>query len=72
MNNQDKENLYNNLINKYKRTGKIGRTKPFNLDHAQRIAWTITQKITNTTSLTTRQWAEPLTACQTCCQLKLF
>lgn len=72
MNNKEQEKLYNNLINKYKKTGKIGRTKPFNLEHAKRIAWTITQKIINTTSSPTHQLTEPLTGWRTCCQLRLF
>lgn len=74
--------IYSNLLNSYKRTGKIGNVKPYNADHAQRIAWTVAQKLinknkinknkSNTISSPSRQGAEPLTGCQTYCQLNLF
>ena len=30
--------IYNNLLNKYPQTKKIGPTKPYNLEHAKKIA----------------------------------
>ena len=67
--------LYNNILNTYKRTGKIGKVKPYNLEHAKRVAYMATQNIikkSNTISWATRQGAEPLTVIPTYCQLNLF
>ena len=72
--------VYNNMLNAYKRTGKIGATKPRNLEHAKRVAWVVTQKIiinnnknkANTITWPSRQGTEPLTGCPCYCQLKLF
>ena len=65
--------IYQNIIEKYKRTGTIGRTKPYNMDHAKRIAWAIATKLNkNTTTGPRREGVEPLTAQPICCQLKLF
>lgn len=70
--------VYNNMLNAYKRKGKIGKVKPYNLEHAKKIAWSITQKIinnknkSNTITWPSRQGAEPLTGCPCYCQLKLF
>lgn len=32
------ETIYANLMKSYERTGKIGRVKPFNMKHAQKVA----------------------------------
>lgn len=74
--------IYTNLMNAYKKTGRIGRTKPYNADHANKIAWIVANKIinknkenknkSNTTSRHLCQGVEPLTDSPTCCQLKLF
>lgn len=73
--------IYNNMLNAYKRKGKIGKVRPYNLEHAKKIAWSITQKIinnnknnknTNTTDWLSSQGAGPLTGYPICCQLKLF
>jgi len=67
--------LYNNILNTYKKTGKIGKVKPYNLEHAKRVAYMATQNIikkSNTITLTSRQGTEPLTVSQSYCQLNLF
>lgn len=70
--------IYQNLIQAFARTGKIGRTRPRDAEHARRIAWATTNRIINknkklnTTVSQSRQGTEPLTGSQNCCQLKLF
>ena len=65
--------IYLNMINKYYKTGYIGKVKPYNTDHAKRIAWAIASKLNRqTTNAPRRQGVEPLTAQPICCQLKLF
>ena len=65
-------NLYEKFINKFKRTGYIGNTKPYNLEHAKKIAYMAVKRILNTTSSPSSEPTEGFTGCQTCCQLKLF
>lgn len=72
--------IYQNLIQAYARTGKIGRTRPRNAEHARKIAWATANRIinnnknkkSNTTVSQSRQGTEPMTGSQNCCQLKLF
>lgn len=70
------QELFNNILNHYQKTGKIGNTKPHDIAHARRIAFMVTQKLlnkkSNTISWSTRQGAEPLTVIPTYCQLNLF
>lgn len=70
------QELFNNILNHYQKTGKIGKTRPYNMAHARKIAFAITQKLLNkklnTITLTSRQGAEPLTVSQSYCQLNLF
>lgn len=35
---------YENIMNKYFKTGKIGKIKPYNLEHAKQIAYRIVMK----------------------------
>ena len=37
--------IYERLIIKYKKTGYLGHSQPYNLDAAKRQAWMITQNI---------------------------
>lgn len=37
--------IYERLIIKYKKTGYLGHSRPYNLDAAKRQAWMITQNI---------------------------
>ena len=37
--------IYERLIIKYKKTGYIGHSRPYNLDAAKRQAWMITQNM---------------------------
>jgi len=37
--------IYENLLKKYERTGKIGPVKPFNMEHAKKVAWSASQSI---------------------------
>lgn len=67
--------LYNNILNTYKKTGKIGRIKPYNLEHAKRVAYMATQNIikkSNTINCVIRQGAEPFSDNTIYCQLNLF
>ena len=36
---------YNNMINTYLKYGRIGRTKPYNMEHARKVAHMITINI---------------------------
>jgi hypothetical protein len=41
------EYLYKTFVDYYKRTGRIGRTKPQNLEHAKKIAYSAATRICN-------------------------
>lgn len=41
------EELFSKLMKKYETTGKIGPVKPFNREHAVRVAWAAAQSIIN-------------------------
>ena len=70
-----REQIEYNLLTTYKKTGKIGRTKPFNMEHAKKIAYAaslnIFKKQLNTTTLSAPKGRSPLSPIG-CCQLKLF
>ena len=69
------QEIYNNLLKTYQRTHKIGNTKPFNMEHAKKIAYAaslnIFKKQSNTTTLYAPKGRSPLSPVG-CCQLKLF
>lgn len=69
--NEKFSNLFEKILNSYKRTGKIGYVKPYNLEHAKKVAYMAVKRII-TTSSSLRQPTEGLTSQQTCYQLKLF
>jgi hypothetical protein len=39
------EIIYENVYNKYLKTGKIGPVKPFNMEHAKKVAFKAAQSI---------------------------
>lgn len=41
------EIIYENVYNKYLKTGKIGPVKPFNNEHAKKVAYMAAQSIWN-------------------------
>ena len=72
---------YNNMINTYLKYGRIGRTKPYNIEHARRVAHMITikimdkkqnNKIKNTINLPIRRGTEPSSDWKIYRQLNLF
>lgn len=76
-------NLFEKILNSYKRTGKIGYVKPVNLAHARNIAYMAVKNIIAKENLQqiekqintispSREPSEGFTGCQTCVQLKLF
>lgn len=73
------QKIYNDLLKTYQRTHKIGNAKPYNIEHAKKIAWAASTRIYN------KQWEQkvPTTALSApkgrspwspvgCCQLELF
>jgi len=70
------DEIFLNLFNNYQKTGRIGRVRPYNTEHARRIAYcaakNIYKKEISTTSSQPCQPTGGVTGSQTCCQLKLF
>lgn len=70
--------IYNDLLKTYQRTHKIGNVKPYNMEHAKKIAWAASLNIYH------KQFKKPLTTTLSapkgqrpwspvgCCQLELF
>ena len=44
-------NLFEKFLNSYKRTGKIGYVKPYNLEHAKKVAYMAVKRIITTNLL---------------------
>lgn len=76
-------NLFENLLNHYKKTGKIGYVQPVNLAHARQIAYMAAKNIIHKQELKkiekqintispSRETTEGFTGCQNCVQLNLF
>ena len=78
--NENFSNIFEKLLNHYKKTGKIGYVQPVNLAHAKKIAYMAAKNIIykqeiekqiNTIS-PSRETTEGFTGCQNCVQLKLL
>ena len=71
------QEIYNDLLKTYQKTHKIGHTKPYNMEHAKKIAWCASISIYNkqqkqsTTALFAPKGQSPLSPVG-CCQLTLF
>jgi len=71
------EQIYTELLNTYQRTHKIGPAKPYNMEHAKKIAWAAASNIynkqfkTNTTTLSAPKGRSPWSPVG-CRQLELF
>ena len=73
------QEIYNDILNSYQRTHKIGNTKPYNMEHAKKIAWAVSNRIyikqwepkSSTTTLFAPKGRSPLSPVG-CCQLTLF
>lgn len=73
-------NLFEKLLNHYKKTGKIGYVQPVNLAHARQIAYMAAKNIIHkkeiekqiNTISPSREPSERFTGCQNCVQLRLF
>lgn len=68
------QEIYNDLLKTYQRTHKIGNAKPYNIEHAKKIAWAASLNIFNkslTTTLPAPKGQSPLSPVG-CCQLELF
>lgn len=81
--NEKFSNLFEKLLNHYKKTGKIGYVQPVNLAHAKQIAYMAAKNIIHKQELkeiekqinTISPSSEPserFTGCQNCVQLRLF
>ena len=73
------QEIYNDILKSYQKTHKIGNAKPYNMEHAKKIAWAAATRIYN------KQWEQPIQTTPPsapkgrspwspvgCCQLELF
>jgi hypothetical protein len=72
------QEIYHDLLKTYQKTHKIGPAKPYNMEHAKKIAWVASiniynrqQKQSNTTALFAPKGRSPWSPVG-CCQLSLF
>lgn len=68
------QEIYNDLLKTYQKTHKIGHTRPYNMEHAKKIAWAVALNIFNksiTTTLSAPKGRSPWSPVG-CCQLELF
>jgi hypothetical protein len=69
--------IYSDLLKTYQKTNKIGPAKPYNMEHAKKIAWAAASNIynkqfkTNTTALFAPKGQSPWSPVG-CRQLELF
>ena len=73
------QEIYNDILKSYQKTHKIGHTKPYNMEHAKKIAWAASTRLYNkqweqkvhTTTLSAPKGRSPWSPVG-CCQLELF
>lgn len=68
------QEIYNDLLATYQRTHRIGNAKPYNMEHAKKIAYAASLNIFNkslTTTLSAPKGQRPWSPVG-CCQLELF
>ena len=71
------QEIYEKLMQSYQKTHKIGPAKPYNMEHAKKIAWAAAKNIynkqqkLNTTALFAPEAQGPRSPVG-CCQLGLF